>query len=344
MTPLGLITINLDPTLLDLGPLAISWHGFFGAVAAAAMLWWSLRRARARAIAHDLGGAAWAVGIGAVTGARLAAVVEAWPYYASHPLEILAVTEGGIAAYGGILGGMAALWLYCGWRRLPSGRLFDVAGPPMLLGLAIGRIGDIINGEHLAIPSGLPWAVEYVNPNTLGQRGVAVHPEVAYEMLMLLAIVAAQVVLWRLPRLRGLAPGAEFAAGLLAYAVGRFFLSYLRINPTYVFGLREAQLLGIAAAVIAGAVLVRALATGPRAGLADSAWLGMPRARRVTLNGARPTAGASAPKRTVSEPWSSWEASSQALADENGAGHQDAQHDGGDRNIERIPLEHEGDE
>jgi phosphatidylglycerol:prolipoprotein diacylglycerol transferase len=140
----------------------------------------------------------------------------------------------------------------------------------MLLGLAIGRIGDIINGEHLAIPSGLPWAVEYINLHTLGQRGLAVHPEVAYELLMLLAIVAAQVLLWRLPRFRDLAPGAEFAAGMLAYAVGRFFLSYLRINPNYIFGLREAQLLGIVAAAIAVVVLVRALAAGPRARLTDT--------------------------------------------------------------------------
>ncbi len=110
-----------------------------------------------------------------------------------------------------------------------------------------------------------------LHSNTLGQRGIAVHPEVAYEMLMLLVIVAAQVLLWRRPRFRDMPPGAEFAAGLLAYAVGRFFVSYLRINPTYAFGLREAQLLGIAAAVIAGVVLVRALAAGPRARLADAA-------------------------------------------------------------------------
>jgi phosphatidylglycerol:prolipoprotein diacylglycerol transferase len=270
VTPLGIIKINLDPTLLRLGPLAISWHGFFGAVGVAALLWWSFRRAHERGLAEDLGGAVWVVAIGAVAGARLAAVVEGWPYYASHPLAILAITEGGIAAYGGILGGMLALWLYCRWRRLPTGRLFDVAGPPMLLGLAIGRIGDIINGEHVAIQSSLPWAVDYINVHTLGQRGLAVHPEVAYEMLMLLAIVAVQVALWRLPRFRDLAPGAEFAAGLLAYAVGRFFLSYLRINPTYIFGLREAQLLGIVAAGIAGVVLVRALAAGPRARLTDT--------------------------------------------------------------------------
>jgi phosphatidylglycerol:prolipoprotein diacylglycerol transferase len=270
MTPIGLITINLDPTLLRLGPLAISWHGFFGAVAVAALLWWSSRRARDRGIAQYLAGAVWPVAIGALAGARLAAVLEAWPYYASHPLEILAVTEGGIAAYGGILGGMLAMWLYCRWRGLPTGRLFDVAGPPMLLGLAIGRIGDIINGEHHAIASSLPWAVEYLNPNTLGQPGLAVHPEVAYEMLLLMAIVAVQVTLWRMPKFRALAPGAEFGAGLLAYAVGRFFLSYLRINPTYVFALRGAQLLGIVAAGIAALVLVRVLGTRPATDMADA--------------------------------------------------------------------------
>ena len=274
MTPLGVIVIDLDPTFQRLGPLAISWHGFFGAVGVAALLWWSSRRAQERGLPQHLARAAWAVALGALAGARLAAVLEAWPYYATHPLEILAITEGGIAAYGGILGGMLALWLYSRWRALLAGRLFDAAGPPMLLGLAIGRIGDIINGEHHAIASTLPWAVEYVNPNTLGQLGLAVHPEVAYELLMLLAIVAIQVALWRMRRFRDLAPGVEFAAGLLVYAVGRFFLSYLRINPTYIFGLRGAQLLGILAAVIAAVVLVRALRTQPQTRVADTGDLG----------------------------------------------------------------------
>ena len=268
MTPLGVIVIDLDPTFLRLGPLAISWHGFFGAIGVVAWFWWSSRRAHERGVAFA--GAAWAIGLGALAGARAAAVVEAWPYYASHPLEILAVTKGGLAAYGAILGGMLALWLYGRSRGLPAGRIADVAGPPMLLGLAIGRIGDIINGEHWAIATTLPWAVEYVNPKTLGQLGLAVHPEVAYELLMLLAIVAVQVVLWRMPRFRDLAPGVEFAVGLLAYAVGRFFLSYLRINPTYIFDLRGAQLLGIVAASTAGAVLVRALGTKHKLQMMDT--------------------------------------------------------------------------
>ena len=262
MTELGVIVIDLDPTFLRLGPLAISWHGFFGAIGVAVWFWWASRRAQERGV--TLAGAPWAIGLGALAGARLAAVVEGWSYYASHPLEILAVTEGGLAAYGAILGGMLALWLYGRSRGLLTGRIADSAGPPMLLGLAIGRIGDIINGEHHAIASRLPWAVEYLNPKTLGELGLAVHPEVAYELLMLVAIVLVQVVLWRTPRFRNLAPGAEFAAGLLAYAVGRFFLSYLRINPTYLFGLRGAQLLGIVAAGIAAVVLVRALGTGSR--------------------------------------------------------------------------------
>lgn len=257
--PLAAITIDLDPTLLRAGPLAITWHGFFGAVGAAAMVWWTFDRARRREIVAGLGTAAWIVAIGALIGARLAAVVEAWPTYAANPIGVLAITEGGIAAYGGILGGMTALWLWARWRELPSGRLFDAAGPPMLLGLAIGRIGDVINGEHHAAAADLPWSVVYVNTNTLGQRGVAVHPEVAYELVMLLAIVLVQVWLWRRARFRELPPGVEFAAGLLAYSIGRFFLSYLRLDPTYLFGWREAQILGVVAAAIACVVLVRSL-------------------------------------------------------------------------------------
>src|SRR2546426_119610 len=77
------------------------------------------------------------------------------------------------------------------------------SGVRLLLGQAIGRIGDVINGEHhgLHVPEGAPWAVTYVHPNPLGEPGVPNHLAVGYEMLWDLFIYGLLLGLWgRLPR------------------------------------------------------------------------------------------------------------------------------------------------
>jgi phosphatidylglycerol:prolipoprotein diacylglycerol transferase len=113
-----------------------------------------------------------------------------------------------------------------------------------VLGEAIGRIGDIINGEHHAIAcSGLPWCVRYTNPATLGQTDF-VHPVVAYDLAVDLVIFA--VLLWYWVRVRGHAPeGRVFWLYLVLYGGFRFATSFLRVDPILLAGLQEAQLLGL---------------------------------------------------------------------------------------------------
>ena len=128
-----------------------------------------------------------------------------------------------------------------------------------MIGLAVGRIGDIVNGEHHGSATNLPWGVEYVNPNTLGEPGKVVHPEVAYEMVLCLAILAALMPFHQ--RLKARLP--DGVVGLIyfgVYAAGRFFLSYLRLDPTVFLGLRQAQLasaLMVVVAIIVIPILLR---------------------------------------------------------------------------------------
>src|SRR6202158_5162822 len=103
-----------------------------------------------------------------------------------------------LAIYVTIVGGPVAGAIYA-WRKgFNVARLADLSAPPLILGMAIGRIGDIINGEHHgAHAQGFPLAVVYTNPNTLGELGVPVHLAVGYEMLMDLVIFAGLVWLAR---------------------------------------------------------------------------------------------------------------------------------------------------
>jgi phosphatidylglycerol:prolipoprotein diacylglycerol transferase len=134
--------------------------------------------------------------------------------------------------------------------RLPMGFMLDVAAIGIVVGLAIGRIGDVINGEHHAVAcSGLAWCVRYTHPETLGQV-TFVHPVVVYDGLLDLVIAAAAYAYWR--RTRGRAPeGRAYLLVLGVYGAGRFLSSFLRLDPVVLGGLQEAQVLGIAYAAIA---------------------------------------------------------------------------------------------
>lgn len=134
--------------------------------------------------------------------------------------------------------------------RLSFWTLLDAAGPAALLGLAIGRIGDVINGEHHGTVTNLPWGVDYVNQHTLGQPDRIVHPEVAYEMILCLGLLA--ILLPFNSRLkRALPNGVTGLIYLSLYAIGRFWLSYDRADQIIALGLRQAQLACVVMVVLA---------------------------------------------------------------------------------------------
>lgn len=177
MLSVGGIPINIDPTLFALGPLLITWHGFFTAVGTILGISLAVRWGIASGIAEDdiLSVAMWGV-VGAIVGARLFHVVDQWDFYARDPLAIVRINEGGLAIFGSIVGGPLVGAIYAWRRKLNVARLADITAPCLILGMAIGRIGDIINGEHHGIPAeGFPLAFTYTHPNTLGQIGVPVH-------------------------------------------------------------------------------------------------------------------------------------------------------------------------
>ncbi len=266
------IVIDLDPNILRIGPLLITWHGVFsvlGIIAAARIGFWLLERDGVELKGGGGDGLAWMVIVGLV-GARLLYVWENFRLFAGgQVLRVFSLTEGGISQWGGLFGAMVGAFIWARRSKFSFWKIIDAGGPAAMLGLAVGRIGDVINGEHHGTPTNLPWGVEYVNPNTLGEPGKVVHPEVAYEMVLCLAILAA--ILPFHERLRKRLPDGVLGLLYLAiYAAGRFLLSFLRTDPSVFIGLRQAQLasaLMVVAAIIFVPVLwrraARAAAPGP---------------------------------------------------------------------------------
>ncbi len=195
-----------------------------------------------------------AVVIGGLVGARLAHVLDNWSFYAPRPLDALAFWNGGIGTTGAPVGSTIAGFFVARRLRLPVGFMFDISVIGIALGEAIGRIGDIINGEHHAIAcSGVPWCVRYTHAATLGQTDY-VQPVAAYDGLIMVLIFIVLVAYWR--RVRGRPPESRvYWAYLLLFGGFRFLTSFLRLDPLFVDGLQEAQLLGLIYAAGGGIML-----------------------------------------------------------------------------------------
>src|SRR2546429_310507 len=172
------IVIDLDPNLFQVGPFLVTWHGIFSVlgILAAARLGQLLLRGDGIAPERVYDMAVWMV-IAGLVGARLLYAWENYQQFVGAWQKVLFVNEGGISQWGGIFGALLGGYLWCWRSRVDYRAVLDAAGPATALGFAIGRIGDIINGEHHAIGTSLPWGGVYVNARTLGEPGRVVDPE-----------------------------------------------------------------------------------------------------------------------------------------------------------------------
>jgi phosphatidylglycerol:prolipoprotein diacylglycerol transferase len=247
------VTLALDPTLLRIGGLEIAWHGVLTALAVLAGVWLGTRRAERAGFSGDAITTLvlWGV-LGGVVGARLFHVADHLPYFLEHPLEIVAVWQGGIAVYGGFIGGLIAGAIAAARSRLPAWPLLDAAAPAMLVGQAIGRLGCLSNGDAWGAPceGAFGLCITYVHPGALLPASLLGVPTHAYPVYEILAELLLLGILWLVAR-RTRVVGLQFLSAAVGYAVIRFSLSYLRQEPQVLWGLQEAQVVAVATAALA---------------------------------------------------------------------------------------------
>ena len=276
------IVIDLDPNLVQIGPFLITWHGVFsvlGILAAARIGQLLLRRVGVPSEkVYDM--AVWMV-IAGLIGARLLYVWENYQLFAGAWQKVFFINEGGISQWGGIFGALIGGYLWCRYNKIDYRQVLDAAGVANALGFAIGRIGDIINGEHHAIDSNLPWAVRYVNEKTLGEPGRTVHPEVAYELIFNGIVFVVALVTYPLFK-RRLPPGVTGLIWLSVYGLGRFLLSFLR-KDSLVLGLRQAQWASLVMVAVSLALIAYwMLRSRPTAPVSDGAEVELERESATT--------------------------------------------------------------
>ena len=247
---------------IGIGPLQVSPHGIFtaiGFIAGARLLLGTTRRQRIddELIYSMLTRAA----IGALIGARIAYALNHWSDYSDDPLSALAVWEGGISLFGGIFGGVLAAVPVMVRERLSFWRLMDAAAPGLALGILIGRIGDLVVGDHLGKPTdfvlGFRCTGEETASHCTAALGEGVHQPALYDMANAGSLLIALLVLRRRPRWDGFLI-LVFAAW---YGAGRFLEDFFRIDEALVLGLSGSQVTAFTLVVGAGAWLVFARRT-----------------------------------------------------------------------------------
>ena len=233
-----LIKIGIDPVLVTIGSLKIHWDGIMIAIGLYAGIQVALRDSPRRGISQDqLMNVALLAAILGIAGGRLYYVVQNNPgFFLQHPLQIIAVWQGGMAFFGAIFGGALAMAISA-WRwKIPFWSLCDVGALGLTIGQAVGRIGNIINGDIVGYRTN-GWGFEYTNPNTFGPLNTPVQPASLYELLISLALF---LLLWSL-RKRIHPEGLLAMLYLILYSVSQFFVFFFRDNAVVFGGLKQAQ-------------------------------------------------------------------------------------------------------
>lgn len=250
------------------GPVGLSSFGPIIVLAILAGLVFAERRARRRGFAKGtmVSCATFALA-GAFVGCRVVPIVVSPGAFVDSPAELLRLfTASAGAWYGGFLGGVAGLVLFCRRRKLEALAVLDVAAPAIALGKVIGPFACLAAGcDHGRPAPGVPWAIVYSDPRSAvsaGFQGIPLHPAPLYDAIANLAILAGLLLFERHSR-RPEGERRVFGLYCLAYATARFFIETYRGDASrgLYFGgaLSTSQIVSIAivAAVLAAALFRR---------------------------------------------------------------------------------------
>jgi len=237
------IEIPWDPNLFEIGGFRITWHSLWAVIGILAGVIVARRIARRSDISPDqiTTLALWGV-LASIVVARALYVVDNWhTQFANDIAAIFRINQGGITVWGAVIGGTIGVGGAAWWMRLPVRTSLDIGAPGTILGMGVGRIGDLINGEHHARATDLPWAVSYTHPNAVGQD-FPVHPATTYELIGdALIFVGA---LWLVYRSMGSLVTYWYVVA--TYSALRLGLQFLRFDQAELFaGLQQSQVIGI---------------------------------------------------------------------------------------------------
>jgi phosphatidylglycerol:prolipoprotein diacylglycerol transferase len=253
-----LIEIGINPIAFSIGSFSVRWYGVMIALAVVVLVLWMLREVKKGArLSYDtvITAAVVAVPSGIIV-SRLLYVIDRW-VYVGDPGPLWGFE--GLTIWGAVLGATLGIWVYSRFTKFPFGHFMDLVALPTLLAQALGRVGCTINGCCYGQPTSLPWGVVYTHPESYGYTaslnlpdGMGLHPTQPYEIIFLLITFGVLFFL----RKRFQPDGSLFLIYLSAYSAWRLGVGFLREGTPFLFGLQQAQVIGIIVLLIAVPILI----------------------------------------------------------------------------------------
>ena len=244
--------IEVDPgRTLSVGPFTIHYYGLIIAIGLMLAVLYASRRSKEFGIREDdlLDGVLWVTPF-AIVCARIYYVAFSWADYASNPISVLYIWEGGIAIYGGVLGAILGMYVMCRVKKVKFTTVLDLVLMAFLIGQSIGRWGNFVNREAFGAATDAVTRMGLFNTKTGSWEYY--HPTFLYESVW---NAVGFVLLHFLSKKRKY--DGQIALGYAAwYGLGRSFIEGLRVDSLYWGPFRVSQVLAAVTCVAALSVLV----------------------------------------------------------------------------------------
>ena len=247
MSFLGPYVHNIDPIIGTIFGVHLWWYGlsytlgFFNA-----FNFIGKRRSQLVLTQVQVYDLAVLIAVGVLVGGRVVEVAfYEWPFYSEQLHLVPALWLGGMASHGLLIGGLAAVWIFCRISGKPFLMMTDALAAPASFILGVGRIGNFIDGQILGSVTNVSWAVKF--PDAEGFR----HPVVLYDGIKNLLIIPVLLFCSKRNMPRGFVTGLF----LFLYSFLRIPVDVFREYPTSLLGLATGQALNIALSFVGLAVI-----------------------------------------------------------------------------------------
>ena len=269
----------MNPILFSIGKIKITYYGLMYAISFILGIELGKRYGKQKGISPEtIENYAFAAMLSGLIGGRLYYVLFNLDYYINYPADIIAVWKGGMAIHGGILGGIIGTCIYGFIKKTNPLLLADIAAPSLLLGQAIGRIGNFMNGEIYGVPTftpfkviftlkpkfyewysyylslpfsekmnfkeKVPWGIVFPESSPAGSEfpNMALHPAMFYELILNLI---GFLFIWFFLKNKKYANGTIACSYIIIYSIIRIFVSFFRAEDLMFFDIRAPHLISI---------------------------------------------------------------------------------------------------
>lgn len=222
---------NLNPTLLNLGPLEVRWYGLvyvLGFLLAAIWLSYCSKKGKINLNKEEVWDFVFYLIVGVLVGSRLFMIFWEPQTYLLKPWNLLFFWQGGMSFHGGFVGIVIAAAIYAKKKKLNFWTLADVVSIPAIFALALGRIANFINGELWGRAFDGSWCINFKNS---GGGDVCRHPSTLYAAGKRFLVFFWLLVLSYKDHFK---PGFIFWNFVMFEGLGRIIVDFFREDPTFI--------------------------------------------------------------------------------------------------------------